>query len=147
MNHSIRETFKDMMRMAFPEAHVDRPTFGWVSKAFNTIVKSTTDDALRSVKIPILIGSAGIETLVDNGTLARAARLMPRATLINLPTAHHGLWFEDDKNYDLWIGNVRRFMHKLTGGAESADIPFAPQQFITAQGKTPPGFPVSPVQA
>jgi len=117
--NSLRETFNQMMRLTLPEARVDRPTFGWISATFNTVVRSMRSDALKKVDIPVLIGSAGIETLVDVSAHERAARLMPKATLVKLPTAHHGLWFEDDKNYGEWIGNVRQFLHKLTGESGS----------------------------
>lgn len=116
----VRETFNKMMRAALPGTRVDRPTFGWVAKAFSTISRSTTDKALQSVETPILIGSAGIESLVDNNTHEKAARLMPNATLVKLPTAQHGLWFEDNGNYDLWLKNVKAFTGKVTTNYELA---------------------------
>jgi lysophospholipase len=112
--NGLRAAYNEMMRDAVPEAIVHRPTFGWVSTAYNTIVHSTTDRALRSVTIPVLIGCAGIENLVDISAEERAARLMPNATLVKLPTAHHSIWFENDENYAIWIDAVRKFIHNLT---------------------------------
>lgn len=122
----LRAAFNEMMRSALPETRIDRPTFGWVAKSFSTIIASTRGRRLKSVRIPILLGTAGIESLVSNDETERAARLMPNATLINLPTARHGLWFENNKNYDLWLGAIRRFLHKVTTGKDCTDI--APQQ-------------------
>jgi len=116
----MRETFNKMMRAALPDTKVDRPTFGWIAKAFNTIAHSTTNAALSSVKIPMLIGSAGIESLIDNKTLEKAARLMGDATLVKLPTAQHGLWFEDNGNYDLWLKNVKAFTGRVATNYELA---------------------------
>lgn len=132
-NNSLREHFNNMMRIALPETKVERPTFGWIAQAFNTIVKSTTDEALSSVKVPILLGSAGLDTLVDNRMIAHAAQLMPRATLLEMPTAHHGLWFENDKNYNTWISTVRSFIHKISGKALHAEPSATPQR-----NNTPP---------
>lgn len=109
----LREAYNEMMRHALPEARIDRPTIGWVAKAFTTIVGSTRERVLRRVKIPVLIGSAGIESLVDNDAHDRAARIMPHATLCRLPNACHAIWFENDENYALWIAAVRKFLAGL----------------------------------
>lgn len=140
----LREAFNEMIRNALPETRVDRPTFGWIAKAYSTIVKSTREGALRSVKIPILIGSAGIESLVDNDALDRAARLMPHATLVKLPNAHHSLWFENDQNYNLWLDNVRRFIHSVTEGKSdsSQDIAAQNAQIAERAAKIRAAFPI-----
>jgi lysophospholipase len=116
----LREAFNQMMRLHTPDARVERPTFGWIAKAFNTIVRSTKTSELKKVTIPMLIGSAGVESLVDVSTHEKAARVMKDATLIKLPTALHGLWFEDDNNYNLWLKNVKAFVGRVTLNYELA---------------------------
>lgn len=124
----LRKAYNEMMRSALPETYIDRPTFGWVSKSFGTIIKSTRGRRLKAVRIPILLGTAGIESLVNNEETERAAKLMPHATLVKLPYAHHSIWFENNKNYDIWIGHVRRFLHKVTTGYDHDSDNIASQQ-------------------
>lgn len=116
----LREAFNQMMRLHTPDARVERPTFGWIAKAFNTIVRSTKTSELKKVTIPMLIGSAGVESLVDVSAHEKAARVMNDATLVKFPTASHGLWFSDDKNYDLWLKNVKAFVGRVTLNYELA---------------------------
>ena len=146
-NGGLREAFNIMMRGAVPDARVDRPTFGWVSKTFNTIARCNSEEALRSIKVPVLIGSAGHETLVDNSAHERAARLMSQTTLVKLPTAQHGLWFEGDKNYNLWLKNVRAFTGKISTDYELArNNGEAPAKAPEKPHKLHPSFPAAPQQ-
>ncbi|MGZ9109039.1 MAG: alpha/beta fold hydrolase [Micavibrio sp.] len=147
-NGGLREAFNIMMRGAVPDARVNRPTFGWVAKIFNTIARSNSDEALRSVKVPVLIGSAGYETLVDNGAHEKAAQLMGNTTLVKLPTAQHGLWFEGDKNYNLWLKNVQAFTGRLSTDYELARAKADEIPVDTAETprKLHPSFPFAPQQ-
>ena len=106
----LREEFYQKAR----QAETKRPTPGWLSSAFETVASSTTHEALRSVKTPVLIGSAGLENLVDADAHERAVQLMQDAKVVKLPTARHGLWFENDANYSYWLNQVKTFTHRLT---------------------------------
>lgn len=145
-NGGLREAFNIMMRGAVPDARVSRPTFGWIAKTFNTIARSTSNEALRKVKVPVLIGSAGYETLVDNDAHEKAARLMGNTTLVKLPTAQHGIWFEDDKNYNIWLKNVQTFTARLTADYALARNQGTDPAVAAGAQKLHPSFPFAPQQ-
>lgn len=116
---NLRTIFKNLAQGVMHQVLVSRPTFGWISSSFPTMIHSMRESALSGIKTPILIGSAGIESLVDTDSHDRAARLMQNAAIIRLPMARHNLWFESDRNYDLWIWNIRAFLSKIDTGFES----------------------------
>jgi lysophospholipase len=109
----IRVAFKHLVQGAMPETAIQRPTFGWIAAAFKTIDHSLRPDALRAVQTPMLIGTAGAESLVDPDSHRLVARLAPHATHIFLPLAGHNLWFENDANHALWLGRIRRFLEGI----------------------------------
>ena len=115
---TLRNIFNDMVREAYPDAKLGRPTFGWVSEAYRTIIPSTTPEFLKSIKTPVLIGSAEFEDLVDNKAHERAAEIMPNAEHIFVKDATHGLWFQDEGPYTIWRDKVFSFIDKI-----SADNP------------------------
>ena len=109
----LRGAFKELAQGAMPDIHIQRPTFGWVSASYKTIAHSMKTSELRKVTIPILIGSARVESLVDIHAHERAAQIMPNATIARFPTAQHFLWFEQDENYNLWLGRVQSFVARI----------------------------------
>lgn len=130
----LREAFNHMTRQSMPETNIQLPTPGWLSAAFKTVAPSMTDDALRSVKTPVLIGSAGLENLVDVDAHERAAMLIPHAKLVKLPKAQHGLWFENDSNYNDWVGHVKSFVGRVTEQFKHASSPAsAPERVFAAR--------------
>lgn len=138
----LREAFNRLTRQSMPETEIRRPTVGWLSATFKTVASSTTDEALRRVKTPILIGSAGRESLVDVDAHKRASMLMPDAKLVTLPTARHGLWFENDPNYNDWVNQVKSFIGRITDQFQQAARSRPTPAFVTPEGKKP-GNPVA----
>ena len=110
---NLRSVFKELTQGAMHDVMVSRPTFGWVAASFTTIVRSMKPRELAKVKTPVLIGSAGVESLVDISAHEHAARRIPNATLIKLPTAEHNLWFETPKNYEDWLNAIHAFLHRI----------------------------------
>ena len=114
-NHrtSVRGEIREAIRELTPQAKLGRPTFGWVSDAFDTIDLSIKKDFLKSIETPILIGSADNEDLVDNRAHKQAVRLIPNAEHIEIANAGHGLWFEDDGPFNTWWNRIASFTEKL----------------------------------
>jgi len=106
----LRVAFKHLVQGSMPDIVIQRPTFGWISSAFKTIVHSMKPSHLRAVKTPLLIGSAGIESLVDTDAHHIVAQTAPHARHVTLPMAQHNLWFESDENHAQWLGHVRDFL-------------------------------------
>ncbi len=110
---SMRGELRELVRELTPDAKLARPTFGWVAAAYKTIDTSLEEDFLKSIKTPILIGSAENEDLVDNEAHERAARLMKNVKHVMIANAHHGLWFENDGPFTEWWKNIESFVSKL----------------------------------
>lgn len=110
---TLRGEFRELMKELTPDAHLERPTFGWVAETFNTVIPSMEEDFLASIKTPVLIGSADEEDLVDNDAHIRAAGIMPYATRVKIDNAGHGLWFEDEKSHDAWWTHITKFLENL----------------------------------
>jgi lysophospholipase len=110
---NIRAEWNEATRRQYSDLQIDRPTFAWVSSAYDTIVPSLKDSFLKSVKTPMLIGSAGKDNLVDNAAHIRAAQLSPNTEILHLPTAHHSLWFENNGNYASWTDRIDAFLSRV----------------------------------
>lgn len=110
---STRYKLRDLIKELTPEANIGRPTFGWIAEAYNTIDLAMKDDFLKSIKTPILIGSAEHEDLVDNAAHERAASLMPHAEHVTIKGAGHGLWFSDDGPFNEWWNKIAGFVSKV----------------------------------
>ncbi|WP_041802630.1 alpha/beta fold hydrolase [Micavibrio aeruginosavorus] len=108
--HNVREVWSNAVRASAPEHNIARPSFGWINSVYDTVNELNDPTNLRKVTIPVLIGSAGHETLVDNGAHARAVAALPNAKHITLPTAGHSLWLQDEPNYTRWASGVNGFL-------------------------------------
>jgi len=112
----VRHELVTAMQKRAPETTLGVPTFGWIASAFETIERSLGASFLRSVKTPVLLGSAGHEALVDNTAISRAAALMQKGREVHIKDATHGLWFDTDENYDKWWREIDRFIDDLGTG-------------------------------
>ena len=89
------------------------PTFGWIQSTFKTTDKIMTKEFLEDIKIPVLIGSAGDESFVDNEAHELAAKIMPQGRHVLIPDADHTLWQELGKNYDTWWSHVETLVRDV----------------------------------
>lgn len=111
---NYRRSVKDMIKDLHPERYRDRPTFGWVCAAYETLIPALRAKFLAKIDTPLLIGSVGIyEELVDTDAHERVARTVQNGELVKLPFGDHNLWHDRDKNYHEWVTNVRRFLDKV----------------------------------
>lgn len=111
---NYRGHVKNMLKKENPERYRDRPTFGWIDAAFKTITPTLKRSFLKTIKTPLLIGSAGpLEDLVATDAHERVAGILPHAELKKLPFAVHSLWHDRDGNYREWLGHVEAFLDKV----------------------------------
>ncbi len=120
---TLRGELREMMKDLTPDAKLGRPTFGWIAAAYNTIVPSTTEEFLKSIKTPVLIASAEKEDLVDNGAHKRAAEIMPNARHVTIEGARHGLWFEDDGPFEAWWSHIAHFTAQVEQTVARGTVP------------------------
>ena len=72
------------------------PTLGWASAALTAFAALHEPGALKNLRIPIVVMSAGEEGLVDNTSHAEIVSLLPSATHVVIPGAHHEIMMETD---------------------------------------------------
>ncbi len=72
------------------------PTLGWVSAAIEAFESFRQPGALKHLRLPIVVMSAGEESLVDNGSHTEIVALLPNARHVVLEGAHHEIMMETD---------------------------------------------------
>ena len=80
----------------YPELRVGSVTMGWLDAAFRSVKTLAAPGYLEQVRVPVLIGQAGQEALVDNRAMASAVERMPNARLLVFGDARHELFMEQD---------------------------------------------------
>lgn len=111
---NYRAATKQAIKNMHPERYRALPTFGWVVAALKTLTPSLKYSFLRSIRTPLLIGSAGpFEDLVATDAHDRVARMMPHAEVKRMNFAVHSLWHDRDSNYNQWLGHVAAFLDRV----------------------------------
>lgn len=80
----------------FPDLQVGSVTFGWVIKALKSCARLTTPGALDKIDIPVLIGVAGNDKIVDSAATRTIAPRLKRGRLLELKGARHEIFMESD---------------------------------------------------
>lgn len=81
---------------SYPALRVGSVTMGWLDAAFRSVKALVANGCLERIHIPVLIGQAGREALVDNAAMSAAAERLPDARLLVFPDARHELFMEQD---------------------------------------------------
>ncbi len=78
-------------------------TYRWLYFAAKTcqIVRDKT--FLKSIKLPLLLASAGKENLVDNAAIKRAYHTLPDCSFLELPDSAHEILMERDEIRDQFL--------------------------------------------
>ncbi|MBS0384606.1 MAG: alpha/beta hydrolase [Proteobacteria bacterium] len=79
-----------------PRLALAGPTNGWVSAAADTTEGFTQPGAFASIKIPVLVATAGREVLVDNASHDAVVAQLPNARHITIEGAKHEILMELD---------------------------------------------------
>ncbi len=91
---AVRDSVHNAWSLHDPRLQVGSPTFRWLHEAVKSCAFLNQPRTLKNIETPILLALAGKDALVDNNALRRAARLLPHATLLTLPDAHHEILME-----------------------------------------------------
>lgn len=95
-----------------PELRIGDPTYGWLYHAFASIDLLNKEDYLKEIRIPVLMGSALEDTVVDVKAQVRAAGIIPDCTKIDLPGSRHEIWMEADNTRNSWLAAIDRFLDR-----------------------------------
>lgn len=105
-----RGALQDLWMEADPKLRMGGVTFGWLDMVFRLTAESMRESFLRDVKTPILIGSAGKDTLVRSEAHHAAARFLLGAEVVSFVDARHELFMETDAVRDRWLTAIDRFL-------------------------------------
>lgn len=95
---------------ADPSLRLDGPTFGWIDSALAVLGRIGKAEFLDAIPTPILLASAGRDAIVSRTAHRRAAGLLPRCTLVELPESKHQPFLERDTIRDDWFAHIDRFL-------------------------------------
>ena len=93
---SYRERLHNYWSLKEPDVQVGAVTFGWVIQALKSCAALRRRGALQSINIPVLIGVAGEDQIIDNAILRRTARNLPRGRMLEIQGARHEILMEAD---------------------------------------------------
>lgn len=85
---------------------VGSPSFGWVANALDWLAVITRPAELQKIRLPILIGRALADRLVDNAAIARVAAQLPNATLVDFEGSQHEILQEVDVIRDGFLARM-----------------------------------------
>ena len=79
-----------------PELGLGGVTFGWLSATFDSIDQVAQAGYARSIKIPILLVTAGQEKIVCSKAQDKLSHALPNCRHVRIPTARHEILMERD---------------------------------------------------
>ncbi len=82
---------------AHPDLALGGPTWSWIDASFAGMALLAHRDRLRAVGVPVILCAAQRDVVVDNAALRRAALLLPRGRLVEVPGARHEILMETDE--------------------------------------------------
>jgi len=100
---SMRDALHKHWSETFPELQVGHVTFGWVIQALKSCAALKNPDLLKSITIPVLIGVAGREAIVDNDEIREIVGQLPRGQMIEIEGACHEILMEKDIYRDAFL--------------------------------------------
>ena len=88
----------DAWMEADPALRVGGVTFGWLYHALKSCTKLHDEAFLKEITIPCILTTGGREDLVVNDDIARAAKIIPKARLLEFPESGHEIMMEKDES-------------------------------------------------
>ena len=86
------------------------PSVALIDSLFESTTRMNEEIVLKNLNIPVLLGVAGKDHIVNNKAIDRAATLLPNARVINLPEATHGIWQDKPAVQAAWWNAVDSFL-------------------------------------
>lgn len=99
----VRDALHNHWSLENAELQVGSPTFLWVIEALKSCAFLKQPGTLESINIPVLIGLAGEDTIVDNNDIREHAKRLPREYFVEIPGAQHEILMERDECRNLFL--------------------------------------------
>lgn len=104
-----------------PDLRIGDQTLATTYSTLKSIRLLNEPDNLKSIKIPVLIGVAEKDRLVDNSKILRAVKLIKHAKAVILKEANHAIWTEREVIRSEWFKHVDKFIADQIGLKQSLD--------------------------
>jgi len=108
----IRHARQNALIVAHPELGLAGATAAWVGTALE-LLATFSPERLKTLTIPVLVGSGSLEALVDNDAHTRVAGQLPKGRQIVISGAKHELLMEADGLRDQFLSAVDGFVDSL----------------------------------
>ncbi len=115
----IRGKLHHKWSLADEELRLGAITYGWVDEALKSCAALFKPDVLDQVKVPVFIGVAEKEGLVDNDEIRRAYNMLPHAELVEFTGAQHELLVEIDSIRDAYLKRYFSLIEKATQNVQN----------------------------
>jgi lysophospholipase len=113
-SHVSNDEYRCLVQRGWYSAHpvlqVDGATFGWLKASLDIMDQLQAPALLAKITVPVLIGSAGRDVLVNPRQHAATAALLPDAELAKFPDAKHELFMECDAVRKPWFAAIDAFI-------------------------------------
>ena len=110
---NIRKELISYMNRTYYDKGLDVPTVGWIASTFKTTKKIMNKNFLQGINVPVLIGSAGDESFVENESHGYVHNSIEDSERVIIKNANHTLWLESDQNLAVWWGYIDAFLERI----------------------------------
>lgn len=110
-----RDGIGTFWRMQEPALQMSGMTYGWFNKAYQSMAMVNEPEFLESIKVPLLMMSAGQDTLVVSDAHPPACALLPDCQLTVYPASRHVPTIERDDIRDKAMGDIDAFLAQKLG--------------------------------
>jgi len=97
-----------------PDLQIGSVTYKWLSHNLKSIAILAKPSLLSKINIPIYIGLAEKDIVVDNDALIRAAKYLPNAELDFLNEASHEILMEKNESRNIFLNRTFELFEKNT---------------------------------
>lgn len=94
----VRDTIHNHWSRTDAALQIGNPTYKWVIEALKSCAILRKASTLQKIEIPVLIATAGDDSIVDTKATGRIAAKLPKATYLEIAGARHEILMERDEH-------------------------------------------------
>jgi len=106
-----RFNWYDDVKFTHPEFQTSNPSYRWTLESMNVTKKILAKNAPESIRIPVRIYSAELDTTVLIEPQKEAARRMPQGEFIPVKAAKHEIYRSTDEVFFAWWDDVLQYIN------------------------------------
>lgn len=112
----MRDTLHGTWSKSDEHLQVGDPTIRWVAEMLKSFAALRKSGVLESITIPVVLGLAQNDTIIDNKAIQTAASRLPNAELVEICDARHEILMEQDCHRDTFFAAFDKMLkeHKIS---------------------------------